>query len=93
MVDKFNVYDLYLRAPTPLDAQALRPYYEDLVAKYSIRSGFKTESVPGHLLSCQDTLPLLVQCVKATRRGVNTARRIKSFAVLDGQSPNQLQRF
>jgi inositol oxygenase len=33
-VDKFNVYDLYSKAPTPPDAQALRPYYEDLVAKY-----------------------------------------------------------
>jgi inositol oxygenase len=33
-VDKFNVYDLYSKAPTPPDPQALRPYYEDLVAKY-----------------------------------------------------------
>jgi inositol oxygenase len=33
-VDKFNVYDLYSKAPTTPDAKALRPYYEDLVAKY-----------------------------------------------------------
>lgn len=33
-VDKFNPYDLYSKAPTPPDSNALRPYYEDLVAKY-----------------------------------------------------------
>jgi inositol oxygenase len=33
-VDKFNVYDLYSKAPTTPDAKALRPYYEGLVAKY-----------------------------------------------------------
>lgn len=33
-VKKFNPYDLYSKAPTPPDAKALRPYYEDLVAKY-----------------------------------------------------------
>jgi len=33
-VDKFNPYDLYSKVPTPPDAKALRPYYEDLVAKY-----------------------------------------------------------
>jgi inositol oxygenase len=33
-VDKFNPYDLYSKVPVPPDAKALRPYYEDLVAKY-----------------------------------------------------------
>jgi inositol oxygenase len=33
-VDKFNPYDLYSKVPLPPDAKALRPYYEDLVAKY-----------------------------------------------------------
>lgn len=33
-VRKFNPYDLYSKAPVPPDAKALRPYYEDLVAKY-----------------------------------------------------------
>ncbi len=33
-VKKFNPYDLYSKAPTPPDAKALKPYYEDLVAKY-----------------------------------------------------------
>ncbi len=33
-VKKFNPYDLYSKMPTPPDAKALRPYYEDLVAKY-----------------------------------------------------------
>ena len=33
-VDKFNLYDLYSKVPVPPDAKALRPYYEDLVAKY-----------------------------------------------------------
>ncbi|MEM9650415.1 MAG: inositol oxygenase family protein [Bacteroidota bacterium] len=33
-VRKFNPYDLYSKAPVPPDAQALKPYYEDLVAKY-----------------------------------------------------------
>jgi len=33
-VRKFNPYDLYSKAPVPPDSKALRPYYEDLVAKY-----------------------------------------------------------
>ena len=33
-VKKFNPYDLYSKAPVPPDSRALRPYYEDLVAKY-----------------------------------------------------------
>ncbi|KQC29552.1 inositol oxygenase family protein [Flagellimonas eckloniae] len=33
-VKKFNPYDLYSKAPTPPDAQALKPYYQDLVSKY-----------------------------------------------------------
>ncbi|SHH03602.1 inositol oxygenase family protein [Flagellimonas flava] len=33
-VRKFNPYDLYSKAPVPPDANALKPYYEDLVAKY-----------------------------------------------------------
>ena len=33
-VDKFNPYDLYSKVPVPPDVKALRPYYEDLVAKY-----------------------------------------------------------
>jgi inositol oxygenase len=33
-VDKFNPYDLYSKVPVPPDTKALRPYYEDLVAKY-----------------------------------------------------------
>ncbi|WP_304233788.1 inositol oxygenase family protein [Jiulongibacter sediminis] len=33
-VDKFNPYDLYSKVPTPPDAKALKPYYEDLAAKY-----------------------------------------------------------
>ena len=33
-VKKFNPYDLYTKAPVKPDAEALRPYYEDLVAKY-----------------------------------------------------------
>jgi inositol oxygenase len=33
-VDLFNPYDLYSKNPTPPDWKALRPYYEDLVAKY-----------------------------------------------------------
>jgi len=33
-VNKFNPYDLYSKAPVPPDSKALRPYYEDLVAKY-----------------------------------------------------------
>ncbi|KPM49111.1 inositol oxygenase family protein [Jiulongibacter sediminis] len=33
-VDKFNPYDLYSKVPTPPDARALKPYYEDLAAKY-----------------------------------------------------------
>jgi inositol oxygenase len=33
-VDKFNPYDLYSKVPVQPDAVALRPYYEDLVAKY-----------------------------------------------------------
>lgn len=33
-VKLFNPYDLYSKAPTPPNWQELRPYYEDLVAKY-----------------------------------------------------------
>lgn len=33
-VDKFNPYDLYTKAPVKPDWAKLRPYYEDLVAKY-----------------------------------------------------------
>jgi inositol oxygenase len=33
-VDKFNPYDLYSKVPVKPDAKALRPLYEDLVAKY-----------------------------------------------------------
>jgi inositol oxygenase len=33
-VKLFNPYDLYSKCPTPPDWKVLRPYYEDLVAKY-----------------------------------------------------------
>lgn len=33
-VDTFNQYDLYSKAAVPPDVKALRPYYEDLAAKY-----------------------------------------------------------
>ena len=33
-VKKFNPYDLYSKNPNPPDWKALKPYYEDLVAKY-----------------------------------------------------------
>lgn len=33
-VDLFNPYDLYSKSPNPPDWTQLRPYYEDLVAKY-----------------------------------------------------------
>ena len=33
-VKKFNPYDLYSKNPVPPDAKALKPYYEDLIAKY-----------------------------------------------------------
>lgn len=33
-VNLFNPYDLYSKAPVPPDAKALKPYYEDLIAKY-----------------------------------------------------------
>jgi inositol oxygenase len=33
-VNLFNPYDLYSKNPTPPDWKKLRPYYEDLVAKY-----------------------------------------------------------
>nr|WP_072317867.1 inositol oxygenase family protein [Sinomicrobium oceani] len=33
-VDKFNPYDLYSKAPVPPDVKKLRPYYEDLAAKF-----------------------------------------------------------
>jgi len=33
-VKLFNPYDLYSKNPTPPDCKQLRPYYEDLVAKY-----------------------------------------------------------
>jgi inositol oxygenase len=33
-VKKFNPYDLYSKAPAKPNVKQLRPYYEDLVAKY-----------------------------------------------------------
>jgi len=33
-VNLFNPYDLYSKSPNPPDWKALRPYYEDLVARY-----------------------------------------------------------
>lgn len=33
-VRKFNPYDLYSKSPEPPNAEKLRPYYEDLIAKY-----------------------------------------------------------
>jgi len=33
-VDAFNPYDLYSKNPNPPDWKAIKPYYEDLVAKY-----------------------------------------------------------
>ena len=33
-VREFNPYDLYSKSPVPPDAEALRPYYEDLIARY-----------------------------------------------------------
>jgi inositol oxygenase len=33
-VKLFNPYDLYSKNPTPPDWSKLRPYYEELVAKY-----------------------------------------------------------
>jgi len=33
-VRKFNPYDLYSKSPSPPDVKKLRPYYEDLMAKY-----------------------------------------------------------
>ena len=33
-VQKFNPYDLYTKSPKAPDVSALRPYYEDLAAKY-----------------------------------------------------------
>jgi inositol oxygenase len=33
-VKLFNPYDLYSKNPNPPDWKTLRPYYEDLVAKY-----------------------------------------------------------
>jgi inositol oxygenase len=33
-VKKFNPYDLYSKSPTPPVVKELRPYYEDLIAKY-----------------------------------------------------------
>ena len=33
-VRAFNPYDLYSKSPDPPDMRALRPYYEDLVARY-----------------------------------------------------------
>ena len=33
-VKKFNPYDLYSKVPVPPDVKALKPYYEDLIAKY-----------------------------------------------------------
>lgn len=33
-VKLFNPYDLYSKAPVPPDAKALKPYYQELIAKY-----------------------------------------------------------
>lgn len=33
-VKKFNPYDLYSKSPEPPNAEKLRPYYEDLIARY-----------------------------------------------------------
>ncbi len=33
-VRKFNPYDLYSKSPVPPNVKELRPYYEDLIAKY-----------------------------------------------------------
>lgn len=33
-VRKFNPYDLYSKSPVPPDVKELRPYYEDLIARY-----------------------------------------------------------
>jgi inositol oxygenase len=33
-VNKFNPYDLYSKAPVPPNVKELKPYYEDLMAKY-----------------------------------------------------------
>jgi inositol oxygenase len=33
-VDKFNPYDLYSKVPVPPNVKELKPYYEDLLAKY-----------------------------------------------------------
>ena len=33
-VNKFNPYDLYSKAPVPPNMKELKPYYEDLMAKY-----------------------------------------------------------
>ncbi len=33
-VKKFNPYDLYSKSPVPPDSKELRPYYEELIAKY-----------------------------------------------------------
>jgi inositol oxygenase len=33
-VHKFNPYDLYSKSPNPPDVKKLRPYYEELIAKY-----------------------------------------------------------
>ena len=33
-VKKFNPYDLYSKNPVPPNVKELKPYYEDLIAKY-----------------------------------------------------------
>jgi inositol oxygenase len=33
-VKKFNPYDLYSKSPKPPVISELKPYYEDLIAKY-----------------------------------------------------------
>jgi inositol oxygenase len=33
-VNKFNPYDLYSKVPVPPNVKELKPYYEDLIAKY-----------------------------------------------------------
>jgi len=33
-VKRFNPYDLYSKSEEKLDARALRPYYDELIAEY-----------------------------------------------------------
>ena len=34
-VKKFNQYDLYSKAPEPPNTKELKPYYQDLISKYT----------------------------------------------------------